>query len=163
MTCSIDGCEKSVKCRGYCPAHYNRWRRYGDPGPAGVRTKRPRRGVPEACEIEGCNDIGTRRGWCAMHYRRWLEHGDPLWEPPTTAARFWGKVTKTATCWLWTAATDPQGYGRFRDGESERTVFTKTHCIRGHEFDEENTKRHPMTGWRQCRTCNRLRQAGLDR
>lgn len=28
-------------------------------------------------------------------------------------ARFWAKVNKTADCWLWTAATDPYGYGRF--------------------------------------------------
>jgi HNH endonuclease len=28
--------------------------------------------------------------------------------------RFWAKVTKTDTCWLWTAATNKQGYGVFR-------------------------------------------------
>ena len=27
--------------------------------------------------------------------------------------RFWEKVDKTDTCWLWTAAKDPLGYGRF--------------------------------------------------
>lgn len=30
-------------------------------------------------------------------------------------ARFWSKVEKTETCWLWTAAT-AHGYGRFRIG-----------------------------------------------
>jgi len=27
------------------------------------------------------------------------------------AERFWEKVQKTAKCWLWTAATDRDGYG----------------------------------------------------
>lgn len=30
-TCSIDGCSKTPKSRGWCTAHYNRWRRHGDP------------------------------------------------------------------------------------------------------------------------------------
>jgi len=28
--------------------------------------------------------------------------------------RFWLKVDKTRTCWLWTASRDPKGYGRFK-------------------------------------------------
>lgn len=35
----------------------------------------------------------------------------------TRTERFWGKVTKTESCWLWTAALDGKGYGRFWDGE----------------------------------------------
>lgn len=30
-TCSIDGCEKPSKARGWCNAHYQRWARRGDP------------------------------------------------------------------------------------------------------------------------------------
>ena len=30
--------------------------------------------------------------------------------------RFWEKVNKTDTCWLWTAYVDPEGYGRFKYG-----------------------------------------------
>lgn len=30
------------------------------------------------------------------------------------ATRFWGKVDTTGDCWLWTAAKDPLGYGRFQ-------------------------------------------------
>lgn len=32
------------------------------------------------------------------------------------ADRFWPKVDKTPTCWLWTGATDPNGYGRVNLG-----------------------------------------------
>lgn len=28
--------------------------------------------------------------------------------------RFWSKVNKTPTCWLWTGAKSPSGYGKFR-------------------------------------------------
>lgn len=30
-TCSIDGCTNQHEARGWCPNHYYRWRRYGDP------------------------------------------------------------------------------------------------------------------------------------
>lgn len=29
--CSIEGCDELVLARGWCEAHYDRWRRYGDP------------------------------------------------------------------------------------------------------------------------------------
>jgi hypothetical protein len=31
----------------------------------------------------------------------------------------------------------------------------KTHCPRGHEYDEANTYTHPTTGKRSCRSCHR--------
>ena len=30
-TCSIDGCNKPAKSRGWCSKHYTRWKRHGDP------------------------------------------------------------------------------------------------------------------------------------
>ena len=29
--------------------------------------------------------------------------------------RFWERVNKTSSCWLWTASTNKNGYGKFRD------------------------------------------------
>jgi hypothetical protein len=31
--------------------------------------------------------------------------------------------------------------------------LSKTHCPRGHAYDEANTRRWPGTGYRKCRTC----------
>jgi hypothetical protein len=36
----------------------------------------------------------------------------------------------------------------------------KTHCLRGHEFTPENTRTNAK-GWRWCRACTRLRDAGM--
>jgi hypothetical protein len=31
MKCSVDGCDRAADVRGWCRAHYKRWRRHGDP------------------------------------------------------------------------------------------------------------------------------------
>lgn len=119
----------------------------------------------------------------------------------TASARFWPKVNKTDTCWLWTAARTPDGYGSFDKRVAHRWAYencvgpvpdcleldhlcrvrhcvnpahleavtrcenqrrspvsaggrnaAKTHCPRGHEYDESNT-RIDADGSRRCRTC----------
>lgn len=75
-TCSIDGCGKIVRSRGWCNAHYIRWRIHGDPL---VSTKPPP--WPEVCIIDGCDGVArgpnAARGWCRKHYTNWQRHGDP--------------------------------------------------------------------------------------
>jgi hypothetical protein len=136
-------------------------------------------------------------------------------ETTPIAERFWAKVDKTATCWLWRGSLNVDGYGRLsvgrgdekrdvlahriswemhvgpipeglvldhvcgtpacvnpahlepvaqrenvrRAGSSPSTLnAAKTHCLRGHPFDEENTRLAVgPTGriQRQCRACHR--------
>jgi len=40
--------------------------------------------------------------------------------------RFWNKVNKTETCWLWTGCVNPAGYGQFR---SVKIKETRVHRI----------------------------------
>lgn len=122
--------------------------------------------------------------------------------------RFWNKVDLTAPngCWMWTAAIDRHGYGKFWLGgrtvrahrfsyeslvgpipggleldhlcrvracvnpthlepvtHRENTLrgdtltarhAAKTHCLRGHPYDEANTYVTP-DGRRNCRACGR--------
>lgn len=53
MTCSVDGCERTARARGWCGMHWQRWRRTGDP------TRLVGRGRPR----KDAWDHGTRRGF----------------------------------------------------------------------------------------------------
>ena len=70
--CSIEGCDKPIfNGRGWCSAHYDRWRDHGDPlggRPSGRQT----------CKIKGCGKLAFGHGLCPAHYWRWRRHGDPL-------------------------------------------------------------------------------------
>jgi hypothetical protein len=72
--CSVDGCNGTVRARGYCGAHYHRMDRYGDPLKGAAY--RARHGI--ACSVEGCRKPHEAHGYCVDHYRRWRKHGDPL-------------------------------------------------------------------------------------
>ena len=67
---------------------------------------------------------------------------------------------------LWpflSSAKQTQARGVLKDylKQPERaTEILKTHCIRGHKFTKENTYVVPKTGYRQCKSCNRLRSGG---
>lgn len=74
--CSIEGCERPHWARGLCSAHYQRWRKNGDPL-ADRRRKRQR------CSIEGCSTVAHGHRLCHSHYMKWRRHGDPLWAPVT--------------------------------------------------------------------------------
>lgn len=71
--CTIDGCGKRHVARGWCTAHYQRWKKYGDPN-VSVRVDK-QSGV---CAVDGCEETRTLREWCRRHYLRWQHHGDPL-------------------------------------------------------------------------------------
>lgn len=62
-----------------------------------------------------CSKPAVARGWCKGHYHRWSKYGDPTHVPvrKTVEQRFWQKVTKSETCWLWTSSTTRDGYGTF--------------------------------------------------
>ena len=49
-----------------------------------------------------------------MHYWRWRQRGSVDWEPappPSLGERFWKRVEKTETCWLWRGTILNTGYG----------------------------------------------------
>lgn len=70
--CTVEGCGLPHKSRGYCNAHYQRFKR-GVPieGAFRIRNSNP----PETCTEEGCEEPSKSRGLCAMHYARLLRHG----------------------------------------------------------------------------------------
>jgi len=81
--CSVEGCDKPHKSRGWCRKHYLRFWRHGDPltvkQPGRPRKGRPpwtpppqprRRATPnQRCSITGCNRKHHAIGFCLTHYR----------------------------------------------------------------------------------------------
>jgi hypothetical protein len=74
-TCSIDGCDRPRKSRGWCHTHYQRWLRWGDPA-ADVPIEVPNYDS-DVCAVDGCGEPRRARGWCNKHYLRWSIHGSP--------------------------------------------------------------------------------------
>jgi hypothetical protein len=64
-----------------------------------------------------------------MHASRYQRTGDPLYHPEgsreATDERFWSRVNKTETCWLWTGRQTEGGYGWFTIGQRQ---------VRAHRF-----------------------------
>jgi len=113
-TCSVESCERVSDRRGLCGRHYQQWYRHGvhTPTPI-VPYQRP------PCSIEGCAVPAVKRGWCNRHWKKWWRNGDPLggrWDLlPDWRDRFWQKVRKTESCWLWEAGGSAEdGRGVFR-------------------------------------------------
>jgi hypothetical protein len=128
--CSIEGCETEVGpsgAHGWCQKHYRRWTTHGDP--LWTRSN----GFKQPCSVAGCDrEVGSHgaKGMCSRHYSALKNHGDPLaylgrGYRGTIEDLFWAKVDKNGPipvapyrpvvgpCWIWTAALDTRGYGKF--------------------------------------------------
>lgn len=77
-TCSVESCTKPARTRGWCPAHYQRWRKTGDvQAHIPLATQAPA-GQRAPCRVDGCDRISDAHGYCDPHVRRVRVHGDPL-------------------------------------------------------------------------------------
>lgn len=80
--------------------------------------------MPKQCQVDGCLEPYRCSGYCGFHYARWLRGAPldvPAYHPRRMSAeeRFWQKVEKTETCWLWTAGKNDRGYGHFWRGDRD--------------------------------------------
>ncbi|WP_161965394.1 HNH endonuclease [Rhodococcus sp. P1Y] len=72
-TCSVDGCSKPRKAKGYCDTHYARHK-------AGLSALPPIRSHNRVCEHDGCDRPHGSKGYCHAHYKR-AKTGLPMHEP----------------------------------------------------------------------------------
>jgi hypothetical protein len=87
---------------------------------------------------------------CTMHASRVDRYGDVnrgrvAYQAPED--RFWPKVNKTPTCWLWTGALNSHGYGNFFDGQrvvgAHRWLYIQTSGAVGDGLDLDHLCRTP--------------------
>jgi hypothetical protein len=57
MKCSVAGCKRPYRAKGYCVVHYQKWRR--------GELAHPRYNT---CSGEGCRKPATQGGMCAEHW-----------------------------------------------------------------------------------------------
>ena len=62
--CSIAECNRPHYARGWCNAHYQKWKRTGDP----LYKYKPI--TAGSCTIDGCNKKIHAKGLCFKHYER---------------------------------------------------------------------------------------------
>ncbi|MFF8556606.1 hypothetical protein ACF058_27725 [Streptomyces sp. NPDC015501] len=75
--CGVEACQNAAESRGWCPKHYWRWKKYGDPDtPVRVySTAAPALGTRQ-CTVSGCERPRRTKEWCGTHYARWRKEGD---------------------------------------------------------------------------------------
>lgn len=177
--CSIDGCTDRAKTRGWCPRHYGRWARHGDPL-ADVTPSlrwpdnflRRREEQPDGCihwtgNVQPSGYAQVSRNGTLIHVHRaayeWFvgpipvgHHIDHTCHDPTQCVGGPKCLHRRCTNPDHLEAVTP-AINVGRSGSFVVANARKTECANGHPFDEENTYERP-TGGRHCREC--MRAAG---
>lgn len=73
-TCSVEGCEGRVSCRGMCNPHYQRW--YHREGGREVARRRPARRDTQTCTVAGCSSPFHCKDLCRVHYNAGYHHAN---------------------------------------------------------------------------------------
>jgi hypothetical protein len=167
-TCSIDGCEKPARCRGWCHMHYNRWARHGSTeivhqphGKVNTAEARFWRAFVESedgCWVwaRGLDQDGYGQFTVNDRQRRAHRFAYELLVGPIPDGLQLDHLCRNPSC------VNPGHLEPVTPRENNLRGETfgarnaaKTHCKRGHPFDEENTYVNKRGG-RCCRACARF-------
>lgn len=172
LLCSINGCQRPVYARTWCNTHYVRWQKYGD---VAVDLRAERRGEAtrfwafvektDACwnwtgskNVSGYGKFWTDDGRTVRPHRWAYEHA----VGPVPEGLQLDHLCRNRGCVRPDHLEAVTGKINSSRGENGR----KTHCLRGHPYDEENTyviKPSPSLphGGRGCRACRQEHSAKL--
>ena len=70
--CTVDGCDRPHKARGWCNSHYGRFKRGTE---VDVALEKRDRNKPSCCIEEGCDSPVKAKGLCKKHYQALLRYG----------------------------------------------------------------------------------------
>lgn len=132
--CSVDGCEYSKRLvRGWCPLHYKRWKRNGDP----TKTVVDVGACSTKCRIDGCDKLVVGRKLCNTHWARWranpgITDAEMAFSPKRVEC--WireHKVWRGTDCLIWPFYRMPNGYGQGA-WDGVRTIASRAMCMAAH-------------------------------
>ena len=96
----------------------------------------------KVCEVVGCKNSHRAKGLCPKHYWR-LTHRGTIADPVKTSfeQRFWSKVDKTESCWVWKGALH-DGYGTITIGYAQKMAHRASLEIAGVEVPADQFVDH---------------------
>ena len=172
--CSIPGCSNKHQARGWCAAHYRRWKVKGDPEPD-IPLKQYMWGEDPITRFRSCVDTSAGLKGCHL----WTAARDPhgygrfRTEDATVLAHRWilgflrgvplgegehachhcdnPPCVNQAHLYIGTHTDNMQDICRSVDGHYNTR---KTYCPNGHPYSGDNLYVNP-SGSRVCRTCVR--------
>lgn len=174
-TCSIPDCNDRRLARDWCSAHYQRWRRHGDPlagraPPGGDVAERfwakvDRSGGPDACWPWMAGRFSSGYGVFVFNRKsvpahRWAYESEI---GPIPEGLELDHLCRNRACQNARHLEPVTHAENVRRGEGLAAQNArKTHCLRGHEFTAENTYLR-SGGNRQCRDCKQAHQRARGR
>lgn len=177
-TCTVSGCDRPIRYKALCNAHYLRKLRHGDPLASG-RTPKTLRERFESKVIRAENGCWE---WSGSHFQA---TGYAIFNVPSDRDGRWRPATGHRVSYELHVGPIPDGLSidhlcrnrgcvnpahlepvttrvNMLRGEAPSAVSVRENrCLQGHEFTPENTYTKP-NGKRQCRECLRAywREAG---
>lgn len=143
--CSVHPCSKPVRARGFCVAHWARWKKHGDPEAITVSP------LPPVCDAPACDRRPHTRwkggaAYCNKHWLRMSAHGAldlPAKQPKTqTVCGIDGCTNDTRS--LNGKLCEVHYYRRYRTGVFDprpKAGFTR----RSHGYMSKNDASHPAS------------------
>jgi hypothetical protein len=173
QTCSVMGCERAHLARGYCNAHYQRYKKYGDPKADQALLRKPVPGAPEPIDLfrdflreseSGCwewTGTMTPQGYGRFningnaHYtHRWAYE---TLVRPIPEGLVLDHLCRNRRCCNPAHLDVVTHQTNLARGMSPSAVVVRTNvCKRGHDLTEDNV--YWQRGTRVCRACTRERQ-----
>ena len=164
--CSIEGCHRKHYGRGWCNAHYLRWRKYGDPLATAPKPTPEDRFWRYVDKTDTCwlwtgyvRDDGYGEGsidgrGIQAHRLAYLLLVGPIPEG-MHVDHVYANGCRHRHC------VNPAHLEAVTPAENVRRAAARTtHCPQGHPYDEANTYVPPgKVGGRTCRVCGRARRA----